>query len=231
MGFFTCKEAFASDGSMLFNLLTGYTKTVRWQKIATAPQTLKAVFLRLIETEAAHARSGQACGITAKMNALSDTDMIMALYRASNAGVPIRLMVRGICCLLSGVPGQSENIEVSSVVDRFLEHDRMYSFVNGGSVKVFLSSADWMPRNLDRRVEILFPIEEAALKARLLNNLSVSLSDDARRRVQQPDGTYKKVSTDGKAVNRSQYFFYHMAEKAYQEANEEKKLALFRPKA
>jgi polyphosphate kinase len=229
-GYFTCKEAFGQDCSMLFNTLTGYSKDSQWKKIAVAPVTLRKAFLRLIETEAANAKEGKPSGISVKMNSLSDAEIIQALYRASRAGVEIRLLIRGICCLKAGLPGVSENIEVSSIVDRFLEHDRILYFENAGSPKLFLSSADWMPRNLDRRVEVLFPIEDADLKRELTEILALSFSDNIKRRVQQPNGQYKKTVRKGRvSAVRSQFAFYERVERVYDAAKEMERRDAFRP--
>jgi polyphosphate kinase len=218
-GFFTCRESFGQDASLLFNVLTGYTKTTDWQKFAVAPATLRPALLQLIEDEIAQAVGGNPAGITAKMNALSDIGVIQALYRASQAGVKIRLLVRGICCLRAGVPGLSENIEVSSVVDRYLEHNRMYIFGNGARRRVFLSSADWMPRNLDRRVEVFFPIEEPALQDELTAQLELSLSDNVKRRIMQPDGTYAKPERRGKTAVQSQLEHHKRTSEQYRRIN------------
>ena len=203
-GFFTCRETFGQDASMLFNVLTGYTKTTEWQKFAVAPSTLRSALLRLIENEIAHAEAGSPAEIMAKMNALTDIEMIQALYRASQAGVRIRLLVRGMCCLRARSPGISDNITVSSIVDRYLEHNRLYIFGPAQRRRAFLSSADWMPRNLDRRVEVLFPIEDPDLQEELAEQLELSLSDNVKRREMQPDGTYAKPSRRGKPAVQSQ---------------------------
>jgi len=226
-GYFTCKETFGQDCSVLFNVLTGYSKNTDWQKISVAPVTLRQTFARLIESEAANAREGKPASITAKMNSLSDVEIIRALYDASRAGVKINLLVRGICCLKAGIPGLSENIEVSSIVDRFLEHDRIYIFENGGSKRVYLSSADWMPRNLERRVEILFPIEDADLKNDLIEYLEISLSDNVKRRVQRPDGTYAKQTARGRGKIRAQHEFYERVNEKYGNAREKKRRSVF----
>ena len=220
-GYFTCKEAFGRDGSTLFNALTGYSKVTNWQKIAAAPLTLRAGFIRLIRNEVKNASEGKPAGISAKMNSLSDPEMVKLLYEASCGGVKMKLLVRGICCLRAGLSGESENIEVSSIVDRFLEHDRIYVFENGGNPRVFLSSADMMPRNLDRRVETLFPIEDAALKKSLIDELELSFSDNVKRRVMQQDGSYKKPGANGRVKIRSQYKAYENAAGDYEEAVKE----------
>jgi len=217
-GLFTCRETFGHDASNLFNVLTGYSKTTDWQKFAVAPVNLRATFLRLIEDEIALAKSGQPAQITAKMNSLSDVEMIQALYQASCAGVKIRLLVRGICCLQAGIPGASENITVSSIVDRYLEHNRIFIFGRGGAKKVYLSSADWMTRNLDRRVEVLFPIEDPALQAEIVSELELSLSDNIKRREQQPSGVYKKPVRRGKPPVHSQILHHRKIDERYAEA-------------
>jgi len=215
-GLFTCCETFGQDASNLFNVLTGYSKATDWQKFAVAPGNLRTTFLNLIEQEIQFAQSGQPAEITAKMNSLSDAQMIKALYKASAAGVKIRLLVRGICCLKAGVPGVSENISVSSIVDRYLEHNRIFIFGGGGSPKVYLASADWMSRNLDRRVEVLFPIEDTDLQNELIAQLELSLSDNVKRREQQPDGSYQKPG--GKPAVQSQLEHHNRAADSYAEA-------------
>jgi polyphosphate kinase len=200
-GYFTCRETFAQDASRLFNVLTGYSVTTDWQKFAVAPESLRAALLRLIDNEAQNAREGQKAEIVAKMNSLADVEIIQALYRASGAGVTVRLLVRGICCLKPGIPGVSDNITVSGIVDRYLEHTRIFYFENGG---IYLSSADWMVRNMDRRVEVLFPIEDAELRGELRDMLELSLSDNIKRRVLSPDGSYRKPDRRGRARVQSQ---------------------------
>ena len=222
-GLFTCRESYGQDATNLFNVLTGYSKATNWQKFAVAPGSLRATFLRLIEQEIQYAQSGQVGEITAKMNSLSDIEMIQALYRASMAGVKIRLLVRGICCLKSQVPGVSENITVSSIVDRYLEHTRIFIFGRSatdgnGTQKVFLSSADWMSRNLDRRVEVLFPVEDEVLQAEIISQLSLSLSDNVKRRQQQPDGSYIKPSRRGRPSIHSQLELHNRVEESYANA-------------
>jgi polyphosphate kinase len=219
-GFFTCRETFGQDASVLFNVLTGYTKTAQWQKFAVAPTTLRPAFLRLIEEEIAQATEGNPAEITAKMNALTDIDMTQALYRASQAGVRIRLMVRGMCCLKTGLPGISDNITVSSVIDRYLEHNRIYIFGPAGRQRVFLSSADWMPRNLDRRVEVLFPIEDPDLQKEIVTQLELSLSDNVKRRELKPDGTYSKPPRRGNPAVQSQLEHHLRTAMQYKKATE-----------
>jgi polyphosphate kinase len=204
-GYFTCRETFAQDASMLFNVLTGYAVVTDWQKFAVAPVSLRTALLRLINNETRSAREGKKAEITAKMNSLADVEIIQALYSASAAGVTVRLLVRGICCLKPGIPGVSDNITVSGIVDRFLEHTRIFYFENGG---IYLSSADWMVRNLDRRVEVLFPIEDAELREELKDMLELSLSDNIKRRVLLPDGSYRKPDRRGRAKVQSQLVQY-----------------------
>ena len=193
LGYFTCKENFGADVSALFNVLTGYSNYIRFNKLVTAPASLRNSFIALIDEEIQNASLGMPAGITAKMNALVDPEIITALYRASQAGVKINLIVRGICCLRPGLPGVSENIRVVSIVDRYLEHSRIYKFENGGEPRVFLSSADWMQRNLDRRVEIAFPIEDESLKERIGRILDLQLSDTVKLRELAADGSYHRA--------------------------------------
>jgi len=212
VGLFTCREAFGQDASNLFNVLTGYSKVTDWHKFAVAPGNLRSTFLRLIKEEMLFAERGQKAEITAKMNSLSDIEMIQTLYKASAAGVRIRLLVRGICCLRAGLPGVSENISVSSIVDRYLEHNRVFIFGGGGQTRVFLSSADWMTRNLDRRVEVLFPIEDADLQTEIISQLEISFADNVKRREQMPDGRYQRPDRRGKAAVQSQFEHHKRAE-------------------
>ena len=204
LGFFTCRETFGQDASVLFNVLTGYSKTTDFQKFAVAPVNLRQSFMNLIEIETNNAKEGKPAAITARMNALTDVEIIGALYQASIAGVKINLLVRGTCCLKPGVPGVSANISVSSIIDRYLEHSRIYIFETGGNPRVFLSSADWMARNLNRRVEVLFPVEDELLKEELITQLNISLSDNVKRREAGPDGVYVKQSRRGKETIHSQ---------------------------
>jgi polyphosphate kinase len=206
LSLFTARTEIADDVTALFNLLTGYSTQPNWKRLAVAPTTLQNRILELIEREAQRARKGEPAKITAKMNALVDPVVIRALYAASQAGVEIDLLVRGICCLRPGVPGISEKIRVISVVDRFLEHVRAFSFGVGPTADVFISSADWMPRNFHRRVEVMAPVEDPTLKARILDDvLGLGLKDNVKARQLQSDGTYLPIplQLDGVAV-RSQ---------------------------
>jgi polyphosphate kinase len=208
----TVRPSIAEDASSLFNLLTGYSAPPRWKSIIAAPLGLHEAILGLIAREAEHARNGRPARIVAKMNAVVDEDVIEALYRASNAGVEITLLVRGICCLRPGVPGVSENIEVRAIVDRFLEHGRAFSFANGGKREVFISSADWMPRNFHRRVEVMVPIDDEEIKTRLGDILDVQLADTAKAWRLSSDGSYQRIEPeDQKPPLRCQQRFIDMA--------------------
>lgn len=190
---FTAREDFGEDATALFNLLTGYSTPPSWHRFIVAPIALHETVLRLIQRETAHARAGRPSGIVAKMNSLVEPEVIRALYEASQAGVPIELLVRGICCLRPGVPGVSETISVRAVIDRFLEHARMFRFENGGTAELFCASADWMPRNFRRRVEVMFPIVDAALATRLTQMLQVMRADNVKAWNGLPDGSYVRV--------------------------------------
>jgi polyphosphate kinase len=203
---FTARTEIADDVTALFNLLTGYSTQPNWKRLAVAPNTLQSKVLELIERETQKARKGEPARILAKMNALVDPVTIRALYAASQAGVEIDLLVRGICCLRPGVPGISERIRVISVVDRFLEHARVFAFGSGAATDVFISSADWMPRNFHRRVEVLAPVEDPALRARLLDEvIGMGLKDNVKARQLQSDGSYvpRPLALDGQTI-RSQ---------------------------
>ncbi len=214
LSFFTCRPEFGVDASALFNLLTGYSQGHGWKKLIVAPYDLAHRVNSLIHRERTHAEAGRPARIIAKMNSLVDPVAIEALYAASKAGVRIDLIIRGICCLRPGVPGVSENIRVISIVDKFLEHSRIAYFQNGDHPEVFLSSADWMPRNFHRRVETMFPIEDPRLQNRIVDGiLGVVLMDNVKARVLLPDGTYRRVSPPrpGEPVIRSQVEFQNMA--------------------
>ena len=216
LSLFTAQEDFAADATALFNLLTGYSKPPQWRKFLVSPLGLKQSVLHLIDDEI---RAGPEGRIVAKMNALADPDVIKALYRASQACVQVDLLLRGICCLRPGVAGVSENIRVTSVVDRFLEHARIWHFHARGAKKVFLASGDWMPRNFVRRVDVAFPVESPPLKARILDEiLGTMLADNAKARALRPDGTYERVrpGTGGTASTplRSQEQFMALARRA-----------------
>jgi polyphosphate kinase len=206
LSLFTCNPEFGEDASALFNLLTGYSQGHDWKKLIIAPYDLVGRIDALIRREADHARAGLPARIVAKMNSLVDPQAIAALYEASRAGVRIDLIVRGICCLRPGVPGLSETIRVVSVVDRFLEHARIFCFQNHDAPEVFLSSADWMPRNFRRRVEVMFPVEDPRLRQRIVDGiLGLALADNVKARDLRPDGTYERVApAPGEPPVRSQ---------------------------
>jgi polyphosphate kinase len=214
LSFFTCRVEFGEDASALFNLLTGYSQGNEWNQLIVAPRHLASRLLGLIDRERVHAEEGRPARIIAKINSLVDPTIIEALYRASQAGVRIDLIVRGISCLRPGLPGVSDHIRVISIVDKYLEHSRIAYFQNGDSPEVFLASADWMPRNFLRRVELMFPIESPPLRRRLVDGiLGVLLADNVKARELQPDGTYRRVKPPGpnEPAIRSQVEFQNMA--------------------
>ena len=211
MGLLTCSELIGEDATAVFNMLSGYSEPANWNKLSLAPLWLRERFLSMIRRETDHARDGEAAHIVAKMNSLCDPELIAALYEASAAGVKIDLIIRGICSLKVGIPGISEHISVRSIVGTFLEHSRIYYFLNGGQEEVYLASADWMPRNLDRRVEILFPVEDEHLKKEVMHVLDIQLKDTIKAQMKQPDGTYEKVDRRGKAALSSQIYFMEYA--------------------
>ncbi len=209
LGLFTDNEEICSDVSDLFNYLTGYSEQTHYNKLLVAPINLRNSLLKLIYREIENAKNGKAARIILKTNSIVDPVCIAALYEASNVGVKIDLIIRGICCLRPGVPELSENITVTSIIGRFLEHSRIFYFLNGGKEEVYLSSADIMQRNLDRRVEIAFPIEEKEIKNYLISVvLKVLQKDDTKSRVLNSDGTYSRVicSDADKAVNSQEWF-------------------------
>jgi polyphosphate kinase len=204
LGMFTANEAVADDVTHLFNYLTGYSAKADYQRLLVAPVNLRSRMEAMIEREIEHQRQGRKGHLIFKTNALVDPAMIQLLYRASQAGVRVQLLVRGICCLRPGLAGVSENIEVTSIVGRFLEHSRIYYFHNGGNEEVFLGSADLMPRNLDHRVEILFPLNDEKLVARVRDDLLKGyLSDTANARRMLSDGSFvrRKPANGKSAVN------------------------------
>ena len=206
-GIFTCDEHFGEDATAVFNMLSGYSEPKRWNRLIVAPIWMKDRFLKLIEREAEHAKAGIPAHIIAKMNSLCDPAVMVALYYASSCGVQIDLLVRGICCLKTGIPGISENIHVRSIVGEFLEHSRIFYFQNGGAEEIYMGSADWMPRNLDRRVEIVFPVENEYIKKEIMHVLDLEFRDNVKAHILQPDGTYQKQDKRGKALVNSQMEF------------------------
>jgi polyphosphate kinase len=195
LGVLTCRPELGDDVTNLFNLLTGICQFQGTQRLLVAPFQMHDRVVELIDRETRHAREGLPARIVAKMNSLVDTDVIEALYRASRAGVKIDLIIRGICCLRPGVEEMSENIEVRSIIDRFLEHSRVWHFGNGGRPEVFIGSADWMPRNFFRRIEVVFPVEDGVLRERIISEvLDRQLADTAKARILQPDGSYEMAA-------------------------------------
>jgi polyphosphate kinase len=194
LSLFTARDDFGADATSIFNLLTGYSKPTQWKKFKVAPLGMKAAVIEMIDREAELARQNGRGRIVAKMNSLVDSEVIKALYRASQAGVQVDLIVRGICCLRPGMPGVSDRIRVISIVDRYLEHPRIWFFEAGGKRELWLSSADWMPRNFIRRVEVAFPIEDPSLKDRILDEiLAIQLLDNCKARFLHADGHYERV--------------------------------------
>ena len=206
-GLLTCDAKVGADATAVFNMLSGYSEPDSWNKLILAPLWMRDSFLHLIEMEIENAKVGKPAYIRAKMNSLCDRSIIAALYAASAAGVQIDLVVRGICCLVTGIPGISENIRVRSIVGNFLEHSRIFNFCNGGDDVIYMGSADWMPRNLDKRVEIVFPVEDPSIKAEIMHVLDTLLQDTVKAHLLQPDGTYEKVDKRGKAIISSQDIF------------------------
>lgn len=207
MGMFTSKTRYGEDATAVFNMLSGYSEPLVWNKLSLAPLWLRGKFLSLIEREKEHAKNGRPARIIAKMNSLCDPGIIEALYDASVAGVEIDLIVRGICCLRAGIKGLSEHIRVRSIVGTFLEHSRIFYFENNGNAEYYMGSADWMPRNLDKRVEILFPVEDPILQEEIYHILHMQLSDTKKAHLLMPDGHYVKVDQRGKTPLNSQLYF------------------------
>lgn len=207
LGLMTCNPQIGEDATAVFNMLSGYSEPLHWNKLAVAPIWLRNRFLKMIRRETQNALKKKPAHIMAKMNSLCDKEIIAALYEASCAGVKIEMVIRGICCLKAGIPNLSENIEVHSIVGNFLEHARVFYFENDGSPEVYMGSADWMPRNLDKRVEIMFPVEEESLKEQVMHVLKVQLEDNVKAHILKPDGTYEKPDKRGKVLVSSQEQF------------------------
>ena len=219
-GMFTCRDVVGEDATAVFNMLSGYSEPANWNRLIVAPIWMKKRFLEMIHRETKNAKEGKPAKIIAKCNSLCDRKIILALYEASCAGVQVDLIVRGICCLVAGKPGVSENIRVRSIVGTFLEHARIFYFYNDGHEEIYMGSADWMPRNLDRRVEIVFPVEEEELKEKAKHILDVQLSDTLKAHRLLEDGTYQKEDRRGKEAIEAQKTF---CEEAIAAANESKK--------
>ena len=223
MGLLTCRKAIGEDATAVFNMLSGYSEPAFWNKLAIAPIRLRDRFTQLINREKEFAKKGKKAFIRAKMNSLCDAGIISSLYEAAAAGVKIELVVRGICCLKTGMPGISENITVRSIVGDFLEHSRIFHFYNNGFEEVYMGSADWMPRNLDKRVEILFPVEDDSLKAEVIHILDIQLADNEKARILQKNGTYRRAAKGGHAKLNSQKYFCEEAKRAQKERKKQNK--------
>ncbi len=223
LSLFTCREPYCMDASSLFNIITGFSQPKDWRKLYVAPFDLRENFYKLVDNEIENIKNGKEGYIIAKINSLVDKDIIKKLYEASHAGVKIDLIVRGMCCLRTGIKGISENISVRSIVGRFLEHSRIYYFKNGGKEKMYLSSADLMTRNLDRRIEVMFPVEEEEVIQDIKDILNISICDTLRSRIQNSDGSYTKVDKRGKQSLNSQDYFYKKALIELDRAKEEEK--------
>ncbi len=212
LAYFTCDDALCEDATALFNYLTGYCELPQWNKLVVAPSRLQNFMIEKIDEEIAHQQAGRKGRIVAKINGLLEPAMVKALYRASQAGVKIDLICRGICALRPGIPGVSENIRVISIVDRFLEHSRIFYFANGGQEQVYIGSADWMDRNLSRRVEVVFEVDETVKKRVVDEILALGLSDNVKARELLPTGKYRRVvPQSGEEAVRSQEVFLYLA--------------------
>ena len=211
VSYMTCQEEIAADATACFNAISGYSQPQEFHRIEMAPAGLRGKLLEMIEIEIQHKRQGEHAHIVAKLNSLVDTRIIEALYKASQAGIVVKLNVRGICCLRPGIVGLSENIEVISIVDRYLEHARIFYFFHGGDERVFISSADWMPRNLDRRIELLIPIEHSASKHRLTCILDTYFQDNVKARRLQANGDYQPIVSHQSPPVRSQELLFQQA--------------------
>lgn len=229
ISYLTNKPEYGNDASLFFNAVTGRSKLLRFQRLVPAPTAMKPELLDMIAGEAERAKQGLPAKIIAKVNSLQDPEIIHALYKASQAGVEIRLNVRGICCLKPGDPKFSKNIEVISVIDRFLEHARLFYFHQGGSGGVYIASADWMTRNLEKRIELMIPIEEPALKRRLIRVLEAFFQDNTQSSRLMPDGTSQRiVRVKGQKAFRVQDYFYQSARKIAK-AREHERAMTFEP--
>ena len=207
---FTSRPEFGEDLTEVFNLLTGYTRPQKFRHVRMAPMQLREFFFRMIEKETEQARAGRPARIVAKVNSLIDNPLIANLYEASQAGVQVDLLVRGMCSLRPGVAGLSDRVRVISIVDRYLEHARVYYFQNGEPDPLWLASADWMPRNFDRRIEIAFPVIEPRLQSKLREILELQLGENVKGWSLQSDGTYARISNDGQPAFRFQERFYEL---------------------
>ena len=228
-GLMTANEAIGEDATAVFNMLSGYSEPKGWNRLSLAPIWLRDRFIYLIRRETEHARNGQEAHMIAKMNSLCDQGIIEALYEASAAGVKIDLIVRGICCLKVGIPGVSENITVRSIVGTFLEHARIFWFRNGGKEEIYMGSADWMPRNLDKRVEILFPVTDEKLMDEVRHILDVQMADTLKARVLRSDNTYERIDRRGKVLLCAQDTFCEEAQQKAEKTYDPKQARVFIP--
>ncbi|WP_272873303.1 RNA degradosome polyphosphate kinase [Alteribacter salitolerans] len=221
IGIITCNEEFGEDATNFFNHLSGFRSKPKWKKIYTSPFGIRDQLIRLIDREIENQKNHGSGRILAKMNSLTDKTIILKLYEASQAGVKIDLIVRGICCLKPGISGVSDNITVRSIVDRFLEHSRIFYFYNNGDENTYLSSADWMTRNMEKRIEILFPIESAYCKARIKEIFDITLKDNTKARIQTKDGLYKYIKRKkNERPVQSQLAFYQLASEYFLDEEE-----------
>lgn len=230
VGLLTCAPSVGEDATAVFNMLSGYSEPLSWNKLSLAPLWLKERFIYMIGREKENAKAGRGGHIIAKVNSLCDKDIMEALYDAAAEGVKIELIVRGICCLKTGLPGIGDNITVRSIVGNFLEHSRIFYFANDGKPEYYCASADWMPRNLERRVEIMFPVEKPELRIKLMNILSTELKDTVKAHILKSDGTYEKVDKRGKLPVNSQQVFGTQAVQAVKENNRRVNNRVFLPK-
>jgi len=230
LGLLTCDPGIGEDATAVFNMLSGYSEPLGWNELAVAPLWLKDRLLQLIENERKNAREGRIAGIVAKMNSLCDPDVIEALYKASTDGVNIQLIVRGICCLKTGIKGVSDNIEVRSIVGNFLEHARIFYFENDGNSKVFMASADWMPRNLERRVEIMFPVKNSEIKKKVIEVLMTQLEDNQRSHMLMDNGEYRRPEMEDMEKVDCQKEFVKKAKEANRKRRKTTNTRVFIPK-
>ncbi len=229
IGIFTCKEPYGIDASSLFNVLTGYSRPPEYNRFVVAPHGMRSFFQRMIEKEIDNSNRGLPCGVTIKVNSLVDPQLIELLYNASQANVPVKLLVRGICCLIPGLPGISDHITVYSIIGQLLEHSRIFRFENAGNPKIYMGSADWMQRNLDRRVELVFPIENEDLRQRAFAILSLMLNDNRNMRIMQPDTVYTHIDKRGKAPCNCQTEFSRLAQESVKKLSEQDSNKPFKP--
>lgn len=229
MGILTCDKEIGEDAAAFFNMVSGFSEPDSWKKLIVAPVWLREKTVELIEREIKNAQEGKKARIIAKVNSLVDTKIIALLYKASCAGVKIDLIVRGICCLRAGVPGLSENINVRSIVGRYLEHARVYYFYNDGHEKLFCSSADWMQRNLNKRVELMFPVDDEEIKEEIMHIIDVQLNDTIRSHIQH-DGVYEKIDRRGRKNIDCQEVFMAEAVSKCEIKKENKKVTVFIPR-